>query len=408
MINSNDYDIVVAGAGLVGASMACAIASNPATCRLKIAVVDPGSSPTLFSGTHFDPRVVALTRNSQLFLKKLSVWDQIEAQRVTPYQKMFVWDGEGTANIEFNCHDFKQKNLGFIAENSLVLTTLLKRMEDFSNITVYRKMKIEDVLKKERENIEITLLNNNNHKQKINSDLLIAADGANSDIRNKLSMKTREWDYGHDAIVTTVRTEKSHENTAWQRFISSGPLAFLPLTTVNGDDHYCSIVWSLSKDIVPEIMMKTDEEFLETLSSAFEYKLGSVESVAQRFSFPLRQRHAVDYAQPGVALIGDAAHTIHPLAGQGVNLGLLDVQVLASEIIRAKKRGIPLSDFSLLKRYQRQRKSDNLSMMATMEGFKRLFGSDNPTLHVLRNEGMERLNSLPMLKNVIAKKAMGL
>ncbi|MGI1679288.1 MAG: UbiH/UbiF/VisC/COQ6 family ubiquinone biosynthesis hydroxylase [Cellvibrionaceae bacterium] len=418
MIELNHYDIVIAGAGLVGASMACAIAEDFNTRHLTIAIVDPGQSPKVFSGNEFDPRVIALTRNSQRFLQRLSVWDSIEKNRVTPYEKMFVWDGEGTANIEFNSHEFKQENLGYIAENSLVLAELLRRLQDFPNVTIFRSNQVDGVSSdkvsekslstKEKSNIEILLKDEKNKQKKITAALLVAADGAQSGVRKKLSMETREWDYGHDAIVTTVRTEKSHSNTAWQRFISTGPLAFLPLTTVDGDDHYCSIVWSLSKEITPEMMSKTDEEFSEALSVAFENKLGRIESVAKRFSFPLRQRHAVNYIQPGVALIGDAAHTIHPLAGQGVNLGLLDVQVLAGEIARAEKRGIPLNDFSVLKRYQRQRKPDNLTMMAAMEGFKRLFGSTKPALHILRNEGMGRLNSIPLLKNLIAKKAMGL
>jgi len=155
-------------------------------------------------------------------------------------------------------------------------------------------------------------------------------------------------------------------------------------------------------------MALDDTQFARSLTQAFESTLGSVQKVSKRFSFPLRQRHAVDYALPGVALIGDAAHSIHPLAGQGVNLGLKDAQVLADELARAIQRGIPLSDFSILRRYQRIRKPDNLAMMTLMESFKRLFGSQHPGLQLLRNVGMGGLDKLPLVKNRLAKQAMGL
>ena len=224
-------------------------------------------------------------------------------------------------------------------------------------------------------------------------------------------METREWNYGHDAIVTTVRTEQPHQYTAWQRFLPTGPLAFLPLQT-GGDDsksaHYSSIVWSVKSELTSELMALDDAQFAQQLAAAFEQRLGEVEQVAQRFSFPLRQRHAVNYVQPGIALLGDAAHTIHPLAGQGVNLGFLDVCAMRDEILRACRRQLPLNDVSILKRYQRARKSHNLSMMGVMEGFKRLFGANHLPTRWMRNEGMRTLNNLPMLKNAVVKQAMGL
>lgn len=413
--NASHYDVVIAGAGLVGASMACAIATlvnaklnteNKNERELSIAVVDPNLAPTLFSGDTFDPRVVALSLKSEQFLKSLSVWEKVIQHRITPYEKMFVWDGEGTANIDFNCRDFKQNQLGYIVENSVVLDALLSQMVSLDAVDFLQGEKIDSI--QNHETHREIVLKNDEAQRAITTTLLIAADGAQSNVRKKLAMPTREWDYGHDAIVTTVKTEKPHQKTAWQRFIHSGPLAFLPLTTQAGDEHYCSIVWSLSKNLSPDIMSLDDETFSQKLASAFEYRLGNIESVAKRFSFPLRQRHAIDYIQTGVALIGDAAHTIHPLAGQGVNLGLQDADVLAHEIARAVTRGVPLDDLSVLKRYQRQRKPENLLMMSAMEGFKQLFGSEQPSLHVLRNVGMGQINELPLLKQLIAKKAMGL
>ena len=196
-----------------------------------------------------------------------------------------------------------------------------------------------------------------------------------------------------------------------QCFLESGPLAFLPLQTEQGDgysSHYSSIVWSLSPELASEIMALEDDEFMRRLSEAFEFRLGKVTQAAKRYSFPLRQRHAVNYIDDGIALVGDAAHTIHPLAGQGVNLGFLDVAALSEEILRARRRQLPLTEVSILKRYQRNRKGDNLAMMSVMEGFKRLFGAQELPIRWLRNEGMRKLNSLPLLKSAVVKQAMGL
>jgi 2-octaprenylphenol hydroxylase len=204
-----------------------------------------------------------------------------------------------------------------------------------------------------------------------------------------------------------VQTELPNQSTAWQRFMRTGPLAFLPLSSIN-EKHFCSIVWSAEIELADELMQLHDAEFCTRLGSAFEHKLGKILYSAERFAIPLRQRHAKTYIQPHIVLVGDAAHNIHPLAGQGVNLGLLDVVALAQEIDRALIRKIPLNDFSILRRYQRQRLAGNLMMMSAMEAFKRLFGSNSLMLTWLRNSGMRQLDALAELKKIIVKAAMGL
>jgi 2-octaprenylphenol hydroxylase len=203
-----------------------------------------------------------------------------------------------------------------------------------------------------------------------------------------------------------VHTENPHEFTAWQRFMHTGPLAFLPLQH-QGDAHSCSIVWSAEDALAQELMALTDEQFCVQLEAAFEARLGRITRCAERFAIPLRQRHASSYIQPGIALVGDAAHNIHPLAGQGVNLGLLDVIVLVQELERAQRRGVPLTDYSILRRYQRQRLAANLGMMAAMEGFKRLFGNRSLAVNWLRNTGIRELNSMNTIKKIIINTALG-
>jgi len=408
------FDVIIVGAGLVGSAMACTLAADKAGENLRIAVVEAGAEVGIFSGENFDPRVVALTHASQTLLDSVGAWSLIQDQRACPYTDMDVWDAEGTGSIHFDCHEVQQHSLGHIVENSVVTRALLARLAAYPQITLMRPARVSVLYRDDTNKTQSVILEDG---RKLSASILLAADGANSKVRELANMPTREWNYGHDAIVTTVRTERPHKYTAWQRFLSSGPLAFLPLQIQSGgddsaglelNDRYSSIVWSLESDRVPALMALSDDEFMQALSTAFEFRLGEMESVAQRFSFPLRQRHAIDYVQDGIALLGDAAHTIHPLAGQGVNLGFLDVCAMRDEILRAQNRQLPLSDLSILKRYQRRRKSHNLSMMAMMEGFKRLFAADNLPTRWLRNEGLRRLDTVPALKNVVVKQAMGL
>lgn len=396
-----DYDIAIIGAGLVGASLACTIARHSDAHSLRIALVEASVDQQAFNGEEFDPRVVALTQASQNLLNAVGVWDEIANTRVCAYRDMHVWDGEGTAEIHFDCAEVRTNYLGHIVENSVVLNVLRKKVAQYKNITLIQPARVTSLVNSSC--VQVALDNG----ELINTKLLIAADGAQSKVREIAQFETREWEYGHKAIVTTVQTELPHQATAWQRFMRTGPLAFLPLSSVNGK-HFCSIVWSAETELAEDLMQLNDIEFCTRLGVAFEHRLGKILHADKRFAFGLRQRHAKTYIQPHIALVGDAAHNIHPLAGQGVNLGLLDVAALSQEIHRALERKIPLNDFSILRRYQRQRLAGNLVMMSAMEAFKRLFGSQSLMITWLRNTGMRQLNSLAELKKIIIKAAMGL
>jgi 2-octaprenylphenol hydroxylase len=403
-VNDSDFDLVIIGAGLVGASLACAVAQQESAQHLRIAVVEASTEQQYFSDEQFDPRVVALTHASQKLLTDIGCWDGIIAQRACAYRAMKVWDGEGTAAIEFDCAEVQHTDLGHIVENSVIVNQLRERMAQLPNIHLIQPATITAVIPAQPEfpRVRIQL----DRGREITASLLMAADGAKSKVRELAAFTTREWDYGQQAIITTVRTEKSHEFTAWQRFMHTGPLAFLPLQQ-NGDAHYCSIVWSAEDELAQELMALDGDAFCARLTAAFEARLGRVLCCDKRYAISLRQRHATSYIQPGIALIGDAAHNIHPLAGQGVNLGLLDVQVLAQEVERALLRGIPLADYSILRRYQRQRLASNLGMMSAMEAFKRLFGSRSLAVNWVRNTGMRKLNSHAAIKKMIINLALG-
>ena len=399
------YDIVIVGAGLVGATLAALVASsNP---QLSIALIDQSAAPVAPNleqqPPHFDHRVVALTQASIQLFQHIGVWNTVVNQRACGYQHMTVWDDEGTGSIHFSANELAQPALGYIVENSLLLSAILNCLETAANITCLRHCSLEKITENNQTTGRYIFLSN---QAVLNTSLIIGADGANSRVRKLLAMPIRQWDYKQKAIVTTVKTQHSHRHTAWQNFLATGPLAFLPLD--HQSEHYCSIVWSLDTEAADVKMALSDQDFSEVLTTAIEGRLGNIVWVDKRSCFPLTQRHAQDYYKPQVALVGDAAHTIHPLAGQGVNLGLLDAQALTQEITRACARQLPLYDESILRRYQRQRKRHNLALMATMEGFKRLFGEPSLSVRWLRNQGLTIVDNAQFVKKWLAKQAMGL
>ncbi|MDC1145148.1 UbiH/UbiF/VisC/COQ6 family ubiquinone biosynthesis hydroxylase [Porticoccaceae bacterium] len=393
------YDVVIVGAGMVGASAACLLAQTHP--NLTVALIEAQLS-TPFNPQQFDPRVAAITEKSRLLLERCGLWQAVVDKRTSPYFAMDVWDAEGTGRIEFDCDNIHQPNLGHIVENAVLVDCLLTEVERLPNVDFYCPVKIASYLADD-DHATVELVDGN----LLETRLLVAADGANSKIRQHFQFSTKEWDYGHQAIVTTITTERPHQQIARQRFMPTGPLALLPLNN-QGDLHQCSIVWSQETQEANHLMALDDQQFCLRLAAASEYCLGQVTDVEQRFAIALRQRHAIDYAIHRVALLGDAAHSIHPLAGQGANLGFADVEVLVDEVSRALTRGVDIGDISVLRRYQRRRKPDNLATMAAMEGFKRLFAADQLPLRLLRNLGMSTLNQQAAIKNALIKRAMGI
>lgn len=395
-------DIVIVGAGMVGTALACKLAQDNPT--LQITLLEAQSFQPSYTSTTFDPRVVALTTASQRLLDDIGIWSTILTHRLCAYTGMEVWDGEGTGHIHFDCREVGEAALGYIVENSIIVEALLKKLQQ-SSVELHCPAKVTAINLPANNEPALVMLDDGSTLQ---TTLIIATDGAHSIVRQLAHLETREWAYGHTAIICTVQTEKSHGYIARQVFTQQGPLAFLPLQTDAGDTHSCSIVWSAPTDYANILLALDDQKFSRVLAEAFEYKLGNILSLTTRHHFPLRQRHCKDYYKPGLVVAGDAAHTIHPLAGQGVNLGLQDVAVLADEIHRARLRGIPLSDVSILKRYQRRRKGPNLAMMGAMEGFKQLFSQEQLSVQWLRNEGMKQIARVPFIKRRLMREAMGL
>ncbi|MFJ7881952.1 2-octaprenyl-3-methyl-6-methoxy-1,4-benzoquinol hydroxylase [Pseudomonas sp. NPDC096917] len=392
-------DLLVVGAGMVGSALALALKDS----GLNILLLDgsPLSVKPFTVQDPFEPRVSALSAASQRILQRLGAWDGIRSRRISPYSHMHVWDGSGTGHIHFSAASVHAEVLGHIVENRVVQDALLECLQG-TDTQMLANARLEQ-MRRSGDDWLLTLADG----RTLRAPLVIAADGANSAVRRLTGCETREWDYQHHAIVTSVRCAQAHLQTAWQRFTDHGPLAFLPLER-EGQQDWCSIVWSTTPEQAEKLMALDDEAFCRELEFAFEGRLGDVLSADPRVRVPLRQRHAKRYVAEGLALIGDAAHTIHPLAGQGVNLGLLDAAVLADVLLHATDRGERLADVRVLSRFERRRMPHNLALMAAMEGFERLFQSDSLTARWVRNTGLKWVNQMPEAKALFVRQALGL
>ncbi len=385
------YDIIINGGGMVGATLACLLASS----GRKVAVIEAREAPKFIDDSEYDLRVSAISRASQNALTKAGAWDDILAMRASPYEVMDVWDEAGDGNVRFEAAELGEPELGHIIENIVIQRALTDALNGNSNADLICPAKISDFNVSDN-NVLVTLENGNT----LSAQLLVGADGANSQVRTLSGIDIDRDDYGQSGLVAVVKTEKPHEATAWQRFQSTGPLAFLPLS-----DGSSSIVWTLPADRADYYLSLSKTDFKAALAEALDYKLGKISRVGKRGAFPLRGSQATPYVKERIALVGDAAHTIHPLAGQGVNLGIKDAVELADLV--ANSTG-DLGGMKLLRRYERARRGDNVITMRAMEGFRLLFGHSATSVISARNFGMKMFNQIPLVKNEVIRKAMGL
>ena len=400
----NQFDVAIVGAGMVGASLACGLVD----AGFKVALIESGAlnSAQDWLPGQVDARVSALSLASENLLKNLEVWPLIENMaRFQAYSAMHVWDACGTGQLDFTAAEQHLPYLGHIVENCTITSALHQTLES-KKYQLFEHSQVVDMSAQEISPRCLTLASG----EQVSATLVVGADGANSKIRQLAGLPTREWDYPHHALVTRVKITQPHKNTAWQRFTEDGILAFLPLSSAieeGPDAHYCSIVWSRPKAQAEAMQALSEEDFCRALSQAFEYRLGVVTASDKRYVIPLRQRHAKRYVQAGLVLVGDAAHTIHPLAGQGVNLGFLDVAALVETLQKAQQQGYAISSVKTLEQYQSKRRGDNLRMMTLMESFSRLFANQHPMLSLLRNTGMNWVQKLNPIKQHLAQQAMG-
>jgi len=389
-VTASRYDVVIAGAGIAGATLAATLAGS----RFRVALVD-GSAPANPDPQGYDLRVSAVTRGSEKIFRAVGAWERMVAARVSPFREMQVWDAGGSGAIHFDSAELGEACLGHIVENRVIVQALIDIAAAADNVDLYIPVAVEEVRDAEAE-LTVALADGRN----LSARLLVAADGARSPLRRHAGIESRGWSYHQQGIVATVRTALSHRETAWQRFLSTGPLAFLPLA-----DGRCSIVWSNDDPRARELLALDDAEFAAELEQAFESRLGAILELGRRAAFPLGVANAERYSDHRLVLVGDAAHRIHPLAGQGANLGVTDAAVLAELLYEVPEDpGHP----ALLQRYGRRRKGDVLATAATMDAFKRLFGARQPVLQLLRNTGLSLADRAGPMKQMVMEHAMGL
>ncbi|NOZ52054.1 MAG: UbiH/UbiF/VisC/COQ6 family ubiquinone biosynthesis hydroxylase [Gammaproteobacteria bacterium] len=400
--NTTEFDVIIVGGGIVGALFANILANS----RLSVAIIDKHRPVATWDKQHVDIRVSAITRATQNILASLGVWDTIKKMRISAFREMHVWDSAGHGIIHFDSAELGEPCLGHIIENNVILSALITRLQQFDNIALFFEHRPSQ-LSSDGQRTQLQLEN----QKTLTGKLIIGADGPNSWVRQAAGITVNSKDYQQTAVVTTVKTEKCHQETAWQRFMPTGPLAFLPLS--NG---YSSIVWSTTPEHAQALLKMATQDFQLTLADAFEHKLGAILTAGKLASFPLKSQHANCYVKPRIALMGDAAHTVHPLAGQGLNLGFADAATLAEVLLdctnlhnpRTAETTRDIGDYQVLRRYERWRKGNNLAMLTTMAAFKTLFGSQQTLLCNLRNIGLNLMDNITPAKNLILRHAMGL
>jgi 2-octaprenylphenol hydroxylase len=397
----DQFDIVIVGAGMVGLTLATLLVESEFAESLQVIVVDSGNEPRFDISADLDLRVSAISPGSAEILARAGVWQEIRSIRACPFVAMRVWDADGSVHgpetLRFDAADFALPELGNIVENSLIQDRLLHRLGAHGQ-RVQFGAKIHSV-RSAGDRFLVSVANS----APVRPELLIAADGSNSFVRSAAGIPLHAWRYAQSAFVTHVRPEHRHGDTAWQRFLRSGPVALLPLA-----DGRVSVVWSTSDELARQALAASNEELGQMLAKVSDFVLGKLSPCGPRGSFALQAQYAAKYALPGLVLVGDAAHSVHPLAGQGANLGLADAAVLADTIGNALARGEYPGDLPCLRRYERARKGANQLMLRFIDSISGLFASESATVSRLRGGGMRLFNHSGPVRRQVARVALGL
>ena len=392
---ANDtYDILISGGGLVGASLACALGGQ----GLRIGLIEAVPFGDI-SQPSYDDRAIALAQGTQRIFSGMGIWPALEAH-VTPIHQIHVSDRGRFGFARLDRAEEGVPALGYVAlarDLGAVLAEQLAQLDDVELICPARVSAVEITSGGASVHIETA-----DGERALVTRLLVAADGAQSTLRELFDIPTTTWEYGQSAVITNITPQYPHKHIAYERFTDTGPLALLPMSKQR-----CSLVWTLQAAQVDEVMALDDAAFLARLQERFGTRLGKLQRVGKRVVYPLRLVRARESVRPRLALIGNAAHTLHPIAGQGFNLGLRDVAALAEVVMEAKRAGQDIGDESVLRRYADWRKGDHRRVIAFTDGLTRVFTSSFPPIALARNLGMLTLDLCPPAKRLFARLTMG-
>ena len=387
-------DVAIVGGGMVGLAIACGLQGS----GLRVAVLEQKTVQKPEMDVPHALRVSAINAASEKLLTHLGVWSSVIEQRASCYHGMEVWEKDSFGHIRFDDRSMGHTHLGHIIENDVIHYALWQKAQQCQDVTLIAPAELQQVAWGENE-----VFLNLKDGSMLTARLVVGADGAHSWLRDKADIPLTFWDYNHHALVATIRTAEPHQGVARQVFHGEGILAFLPLS----DPHLCSIVWSLAPDEAARMQQAENTEFNQALTVAFDHRLGLCSVESERQVFPLTGRYARQFAAHRLALVGDAAHTIHPLAGQGVNLGFMDAAELIGELRRLNQQGKDIGQYMYLRRFERSRKHSAALMLAGMQGFRELFAGHNPAKKLLRDIGLKMADTLPGVKPQLIRQAMG-
>ncbi|WP_273804609.1 3-demethoxyubiquinol 3-hydroxylase [Providencia rettgeri] len=388
------YDVVVVGAGMTGAAAALGFAQE----GMKVALLEKAQPAPFEPHSTPDVRISAISRSSVELLQQLGAWQHVEAMRSVPYRQLETWE-EPESNVVFDAQSLGLPELGFMVENRVLQLALWQECQKYSNLELVCPAKLVNLYQPKNQKEWRLELDDN---RLLEAKLVVGADGANSQVRKMAGIGSRGWQYRQSCMLITIQTEQPQQDKTWQQFFPSGPRAFLPLY-----DNWASLVWYDSPAKIRRLQSMSMEQLTGAISEAFPERLGKVTAIASG-AFPLTRHHANRYVMDGLALIGDAAHTINPLAGQGVNLGYRDVESLLNVVNYSREYLQPWYSVGVLKRYQRRRLPDNLIMQAGMDVFYMAFSENLPGLKMFRNLGLMAAQRAGEAKKLALKYALGL
>jgi len=395
--DSVDYDVMIVGGGMVGSMLAAALAAGSS---LKIAVLEHQEPEPFVPGTQppYDVRVSALSIATQRMLENVGAWQGILDRRACPFRQMRVWDGEADGSTHFQAGDIGAPELGHIVENRVLQLALLDNIKSAPSVDYLCPASLVDYHLSEGK----VVCELSGEGGSVTTRLLVGADGARSTVRELAGIEIERSSYPHHALVATVETELAQQDITWQRFQPTGPEAMLPLC-----GHRASLVWYHDEEHVRHLRSLSDEDFIEALQASFPTELGGIKKVLERGSFPIVKAHAQHYVAERVALVGDAAHTVHPLAGQGVNLGMLDAAALAQVILEGGTGEQDPGQRRLLRRYERWRRGENTLMISILDGFYHAFKPQPHGVRSLRSAALNVADRAGPLKSLVMRYAMG-